>query len=151
MEGIQEREIKITVGLPPFPLLAQLSRKRSSSHFYSSPAWFPILCALPSSHIYSFFITYSPTVIFLYFLHRLVMHRTFQMHSDCLISIFTISDHQVKEYKCLFSRVRNGSDWVQWLFRERTHAKSVNHSIWKMNGMFWSSLPFVSGEWLVLQ
>ena len=29
------------------------------------------------------------------------------------------------------------------------HAKSVNHSIWKMNGMFWSSLPFVSGEWPV--
>lgn len=32
---------------------------------------------------------------------------------------------------------------------DRAHAKSVNHSIWKMNGMFWSSLPFVSGEWPV--
>lgn len=28
-------------------------------------------------------------------------------------------------------------------------AKSVNHSISKINGMFWSSLPFVSGEWPV--
>lgn len=39
--------------------------------------------------------------------------------------------------------------WVQWLLGDRAHAKSVNHSIWKMNGMFWSSLPFVSGEWPV--
>lgn len=28
-------------------------------------------------------------------------------------------------------------------------AKSVNHSISKINGMFWSSLPFVSAEWPV--
>lgn len=26
-------------------------------------------------------------------------------------------------------------------------AKSVNHSISKINGVFWSSLPFVSAEW----
>lgn len=73
------------------------------------------------------------------------------MHFDCLISIFIISEHQVKEYKCLFSRVGKAGIWVQWLLGERVHAKSVNHSIWKMNGMFWSSLPFVSGEWSVQQ
>lgn len=73
------------------------------------------------------------------------------MLSDCLISIFIISEHQVKEYKCLFSRVSNTGVWVQWLLGESAHAKSVNHSIWKMNGMFWSSLPFVSGEWSIQQ
>ena len=77
------------------------------------------------------------------------MHRMFQMDFDCLISIFVISEHQVKEYKCLFSRMGNAGVWVQWFFGDRAHAKSVNHSIWKMNGMFWSSLPFVSGEWPV--
>lgn len=110
----------------------------------SNPLWAP-----QSRQIYSFFLTYSPCVIFLYFLHRSVMHRMFQMHFDCLISIFIISEHQVKEYKCLFSRVGNAGVWVQWLLGDRAHAKSVNHSIWKMNGMFWSSLPFVSGEWPV--
>lgn len=79
------------------------------------------------------------------------MQRMFQIHFDCLISIFIISEHQVKEYKCLFSRVGKAGIWVQWLLGERVHAKSVNHSIWKMNGMFWSSLPFVSGEWSVQQ
>lgn len=79
------------------------------------------------------------------------MHRMVQMHFDCLISIFIISEHQVKEYKCLFSRVGNAGVWVRWLLGDRAHAKSVNHSIWKMNGMFWSSLPFVSGEWPVQQ
>lgn len=69
------------------------------------------------------------------------MHRMFQMHVDGLISIFIISEHQVKEYKCLFSRVGNAGVWVQWILGDRAHAKSVNHSIWKMNGMFWSSLP----------
>lgn len=77
------------------------------------------------------------------------MHRMFQMHFDCLISIFIISEHQVKEYKCLFSRVGNAGVWVHWLLGDRARAKSVDHSIWKMNGMFWSSLPSVSGEWPV--
>eukprot|EP00064_Thunnus_orientalis_P004921 superscaffoldBa00000467_g4934 len=45
--------------------------------------------------------------------------------------------------------VGNAGVWVQWLLGDRAHAKSVNHSIWKMNGMFWSSLPVVSGEWPV--
>lgn len=66
----------------------------------------------------------------------------FQLHSDCLISIFIISEHGVKEYKCLFSRVGNGGAWVRQLLGDRAHAKSVNRSVWKMNGVFWSSLRF---------
>lgn len=41
--------------------------------------------------------------------------------------------------------------WMESLLGDRAHAKSVNHSIWKINGVFWSSLPLVSGEWPVQQ
>lgn len=134
----------------PLPLFGTAQQEKEKPPLPSLPSTISNpLWARQSRQIYSYFLTYSPSVIFLYFLHRLVMHRMFQMHFDCLISIFIISEHQVKEYKCLFSRVGNAGVWVQWLLGDRAHAKSVNHSIWKMNGMFWSSLPFVSGEWPV--
>ncbi len=145
MEGNKKRKIKITVPLPLFGTAWQEKEKTplpSLPSTISNPLW-----ASQSRQIYSFLLTLSPSVIFLYFLHRSVMHRTFQMHFDCLISIFIISEHRLKEYKCLFSRVGNAGVWLQRLLGDG--AKSVNHSIWKTNGMFWSSLPFVSGEWPV--
>lgn len=134
----------------PLPLFGIAQQEKEQPPLPSLPSTILNPLRAPwSSQIYSFFLTYSPSVIFLYFLHWSVMHRMFRMYFDCLISIFIISEHQVKEYKCLFSRVGNAGVWVQWLLGDRAHAKSVNHSIWKMNGMFWSSLPFVSGEWPV--
>lgn len=93
----------------PLPLFGIAQQEKEQPHTPIPPQYdfkSPLSTAVQAD-IYSFFPTYSPSVIFLYFLHRSVMHRMFQMHFDCLISIFIISEHQVKEYKCLFSRVGN--------------------------------------------
>lgn len=136
----------------PLPLFGTTQQEKEQSPLPSLPSTIsnPLRTVhrSPVRYIHFFSLT-APSVIFLYFLQRSVMRRKFQMCFDCLISIFIISEYQVKEYKCLFSRVGSAGVWVQWFLGDRTRAKSVNHSIWKMNAMFWSSLPFVSGEWPV--
>lgn len=72
-------------------------------------------------------------------------HRTFQLPPDCLVSILLISEHQ--EYKCILGRLGDAGAGRA----EPIRAKSLNRSIEKINGTFWSSLPFVLGEWPVQQ
>lgn len=67
------------------------------------------------------------------------MHRMLQMHLNYFISIFIIANISLKNI--------NVPDWV--LVRLQRHTvldKSVNHSIWKMNGAFRTSLGLVSDE-----
>lgn len=119
MDDNEKGKIKIKVSLP----VSSAGKAEPPSPTSIPPQHdFKPLEASQSSQ--TFFPTHKIThgVIFLYFLQRSVMHRMFQMHFDRLISIFLISEHQVKKYKCLFSRWGNAVVQMQQLLGDGAHA-----------------------------
>lgn len=70
------------------------------------------------------------------------MHTMVQMHLDCLISISIKANFSLKNINASAEVIGRRAG----LQGHVTPAKSVHHSIWKMNGVLRTSLALVSDE-----